>query len=122
MFYVLCFMFCVLCFVFYVLCFVFYVLCFVFYVLCFMFYVLHFMFCVLCFIFYVLCFVFYVLCFVFYVPRTKTKNQSPKVLIEIGVLELGTRLKLQLAKCCLHKGSKTYVILVVTDQPIFNST
>ena len=69
-----------------------YVLCFVFCVLCFVFYVL-------CFVFYVLCFVFCVLCFLFYVPRTKTKNQSPKVLIEIGVLELGTRLKLQLAPC-----------------------
>ena len=55
------------------------------------------MFCVLCFVLCVLCFVFYVLCLMFYVPRTKTKNQSPKVLIEIGVLELGTRLKLQLA-------------------------
>ena len=47
-------------------------------------------------VFCVLFFMFYVLCFVFYVPRTKTKNQSPKVLIEIGVLVLGTRLKLQL--------------------------
>merc|ERR1711895_109013 len=61
-----------------------------------MFCVLCFMFYVLCFMFYVLCFMFYVLSFMFYVPRTKTKNQSPKVLIEIGVLELGTRLKLQL--------------------------
>ena len=100
MFYVLCFMF-FLCFVFYVvLCFVFYVLYFMFFVLCFVFYVF-----VLYFVFCVLCFMFYVLCFVFYVPRTKTKNQSPKVLIEIGVLELGTRLKLQLTKCRLHRGA-----------------
>ena len=42
---------------------------------------------------YVLCFVVYGLCFMFQEPkpRTKTKNQSPKVLIEIAVLELGTR-------------------------------
>ena len=74
-------------------------------VLCFMFCVLCFMFYVLCFMFYVLYFMFYVLCFMFYVPRTKNKNQSTKVLIEIGVLELGTRLKLQLAPWYLVPGT-----------------
>merc|ERR1712002_525332 len=95
MFYVFCFLFCIFCFAFYVSCFMLYVLCLTF------FYVLCFMFCVLCFMFYVFC-----LCFVFYVPRTKTKNQSPKVLIEIGVLVLGTRLKLQLVP------STWYLILI----------